>query len=188
MIIFLLLLLVIIAIIIIAIYNGIISLKNNVARSWSDIIAYERQKIKLLPDLERISSKYLDHEKSLLISVTSLRSAIAAVSPGSIDTKALSDIEQKTQSVLSGFKAVAEAYPNLQSADVLRDLMAEMIELEENITAAVTIFNRNVADFNTGIEVFPNSIINSLTTRLSPVPIFSDSSAEYNFEYKFNAQ
>ena len=176
---------ILIAIVFILIYNSIINSKNSVIRSWSDVATYQRQKIKLLPDLERLTREYLTHEKQLLTGVAELRSAIARVSPGKIDIDALSDVEQKTQSVLSGFRAVAEAYPDLRSADLLRDLMAEMIELEENIAAAITIFNRTVADFNSGIEVFPNSLVNAYGTRLKTYPAFRDSEAESGIEYKF---
>jgi LemA protein len=178
-------LMVVIAIVFISIYNGIINNKNNVIRSWSDVATYQRQKVKLLPDLERLTQEYLSHEKQLLTGVAALRSAIARVSPGKIDIDALLDVEEKTQSVLTGFRAVAEAYPDLRSADIIRDLMAEMIELEENIAAAITIFNRSVADFNSGIEVFPNSAVNAFGTRLNAYPAFRDSEAESGIEYKF---
>lgn len=75
-------LMVVIAIVFISIYNGIINNKNNVIRSWSDVATYQRQKVKLLPDLERLTQEYLSHEKQLLTGVAALRSAIARVSPG----------------------------------------------------------------------------------------------------------
>jgi LemA protein len=184
-IVFLLVLALFVALIFVLINNSIISSKNNVIRSWSDVVTYQRQKTKLLPDLERLTRDYLSFEKRLLSNIAELRSALTRVSPARVDVQALEDIETKTQSVFSGFRAVVEAYPELRSADLMRDLMAEMIELEENIAAAITIFNRNVSEFNTGIEIFPNSIVNDMATHLKPYPAFRDSVAESDIEYKF---
>ncbi len=171
----------------IIIYNGIVQRKNLVIRSWSDVVAYQRQKTKLLPDLETLTNQYFAHETELLKGITELRSAIARIGAEVVDVPALVELERKTQSILSGFRAVAEDYPELKSADVMRDLMAEMVELEENISAAITIFNRNVESFNSGIEIFPNSIVNGLSTRLAPYPPFTDSVAEAEIEYQFRS-
>ena len=121
----------------------------------------------------------------MLTGVTELRSALARVSTSEINLQAIEEIEARTQTLLAGIRAVVENYPDLRSAGLMRDLMAEMIELEENIAAAVTIFNRNVASFNSGIEMFPNSLVNGFLTRLRPYPAFRDSVAESEFEYQF---
>jgi LemA protein len=174
-----------VAVIYILIYNSIIGRKNSVIRSWSDVVAYQRQKTKLLPDLERLTRDYFEFESKLLKDVSELRSAIARVIPDRIDVAALEEAERITQSVLTGFRAVAENYPELRAADVLRDLMAEMVDVEDNVAAAITIFNRNVAEFNSGIEMFPNSIVNSFSTKLTIYPAFRDSLGEADIEYQF---
>lgn len=169
----------------ILIYNGIIGRKANVVRSWSDVAAYQRQKTKLLPELERLTRDYFDFESKLLREVTDLRSALSRVNSERVDVSALGEAERMTQSVLSSFRAVAENYPNLRAADLVRDLMAEMVDVEDNVVAAITIFNRNVADFNAGIAVFPNSIVNALSTRLAAYPAFRDRVGEADIEYQF---
>jgi LemA protein len=62
--------------------------------------------------------------------------------------------------------------------------MREIAEQQENIGAAIRIFNQNVKDFNNGIEVFPNSLVNSLLNKKTRVTPFHDSEAEAGFEYK----
>ncbi len=55
----------------------------------------------------------------------------------------------------------AENYPDLKASQLYNNLMSEISEQQENIGAApIRIFNQNVEDFNNGIEVFPNSLIN----------------------------
>jgi LemA protein len=56
---FLFLLLILLLIICMLIYNSIINNKNTVIRSWSDVVTYQRQKTKLLPDLERLTREYM---------------------------------------------------------------------------------------------------------------------------------
>jgi LemA protein len=50
-------------------------------------------------------------------------------------------------------------------AAITKSLMKEISELQDNIAAAITIFNRNVEAFNTGIQTFPNSLVNSTITK-----------------------
>lgn len=42
-------------------------------------------------------------------------------------------------------------------------MMDDIQEQNENVGAAISIFNRNVEVFNNQIEVFPNNIINTMT-------------------------
>lgn len=64
--------------------------------------------------------------------------------------------------------------------------MREVTEQQENIGAAIRIFNQNVEAFNTGIEVFPGSLINSLFAKKTRLKTFTDSEAQAGFEYSPN--
>ncbi|WP_299998540.1 LemA family protein [uncultured Cedecea sp.] len=57
-------------------------------------------------------------------------------------------------------------------------------EQQQNISAAIRIFNRNVEDFNNGIEVFPNSLVNGLLNKKHKLDTFNDSQADSGFEYR----
>lgn len=156
---------ILIAIIAVTIHNGIISRRNTVVRSWSNVITYERQKNVTLPELEKHAAEYKEHESELLVKITALRSAIDQASSGEVRTEDLKAIETHTASMLGSFKVAVEAYPNLEMAAITKSLMKEISELQDNIAAAITIFNRNVEAFNTGIQTFPNSLVNSTITK-----------------------
>lgn len=156
---------ILIAIIAVTIHNGIISRRNTVVRSWSNVITYERQKNVTLPELEKHAVEYKEHESELLAKITALRSAIDQASSGEVRTEDLKAIETHTASMLGSFKVAVEAYPNLEMAEITKSLMKEISELQDNIAAAITIFNRNVEAFNTGIQTFPNSLVNSTITK-----------------------
>jgi LemA protein len=168
---------VIVVIMAIAIHNGIISRRNTVVRSWSNVITYERQKNVTLPELEKHAAEYKEHEGELLANIAALRSAIDRASSGEVRTEDLKAIETQTASMLGSFKVAVEAYPNLEMASVTKSLMKEISELQDNIAAAITIFNRNVEAFNTGIQTFPNSLVNGMVTKEKSYQSFQNDEA-----------
>ncbi|MDF0535882.1 LemA family protein [Shewanella yunxiaonensis] len=171
---------------IIVIHNSIIGRYNATQRAWSDVIAQERQKNKILPSLEQVAAQYSEYEKGLLEKVTALRSALAALSADTIDTKGLAKAESHMSEVVKGLNIAVEAYPELKASELFSKLMREITEQQENIGAAVRIFNRNVELFNNGIEVFPNNLVNSTFTHKHRLDTFDDSEAAAGFEYKPN--
>ena len=65
-------------------------------------------------------------------------------------------------------------------------MMHEIDEQNENVGAAITIYNRNVELFNNYIQVFPNNMINTATTAKKPVRAFRDNGAAQSFDYRPN--
>ncbi|UTW59823.1 LemA family protein [Kordiimonas sp. SCSIO 12603] len=161
----------------IIINNGIIRRKNMVVRAWSDVITYERQKNKTLPELERVAGQYQEHEAKLLEEITALRSTLSLANTSDVDTSQLAQIEARTQSMLGSFNIAMEAYPNLEMAGVTKGLMKEISELQDNISAAISIFNGNVEAFNSGIQIFPNNLVNGMGAKQTPYKPFTNTEA-----------
>lgn len=171
-------------VVVVIIYNGIITRMNAVERGWANVITQERQKNKMIPHLEQVTEQFKHHEMGLQSSIAELRSGLARLQPGTIDTAALQQVEGSTQKLMQGLTIAVEAYPELKASEIFNNLMREIAEQQENIGAAIRIFNQNVEDFNNGIEVFPNSLVNSLLNKKTRVTPFHDSEAEAGFEYK----
>ncbi len=55
--------------------------------------------------------------------------------------------------------ALAEAYPALRAAESFQRLQAELAGIEDEIQASRRIYNANVQDYNTSIQVFPTLLI-----------------------------
>ncbi len=172
--------------IVIGIYNGIIQNKNRVKRAWADVIAYQTNKLKVVPQLEAGVKQYQEFESGTLRQITELRSALGGLSKENIDMAKLAQVENLSQSLLSGLRVTVEAYPQLKVSELYLKWMKELTELQENITAALAIFNGSVETFNNGIQVFPSSIVNSLFNKEETLNTFSDKSAEKEFEYQPN--
>jgi LemA protein len=178
--------LVVLVIAIVSIYNGIVSRKNAVERAWAGVITQERQKNNILPELEQVVSEHKEFESDILANITRLRSKLSDLSERKIDTQSLSEIETLMGKVQGGISVAVEAYPDLKTAGLMNNLMREIAEQQENIGAAIRIFNQNVEAFNEGIEVFPNNLVNNILNKQARILVFSDTKASEGFDYKPN--
>ena len=163
--------------------NGIIRRRNMVVRAWADVITYERQKNETLPALEKEAANYKDHEQSLLRDITALRSALGKASRGDVNTDDLASIEAATSKMVTGFNIAVEAYPDLKMVKVTMSLMREISELQDNIAAAISIFNGNIEAFNSGIQIFPHSLVNSLMAKEKAYKPFDNQEASTSLGY-----
>ena len=140
---------------IIAVYNGLIKLKNRVDEAWSDIDVQLKRRYNLIPNLVNTVKGYAAHEKELFEKVTEARaSAMKAEAPAE---------KEKAENMLSGalksLFAVAENYPDLKANQNFLELQRELSDTENKIQASRRFYNGNVRDFNTKIQIFPNNII-----------------------------
>lgn len=145
---------VVLAVWVIAIYNGLIRLKNRVDEAWSDIDVQLKRRYDLIPNLVNTVKGYAAHEKEVFEKVTEARSR--AMSAGSAADKA--EAENMLSDTLKSLFAVAESYPDLKANQNFLELQRELTDTEDKIQASRRFYNGNVRDFNTKIEVFPNNI------------------------------
>lgn len=171
---------------VVLIYNSIVSRKQNVKRTWADVITQERQKDKILSKLEEVVKDYISYESEAFKAVTALRSRLAKVDTNKIDVNELKSIENDSTKALAGFNLVAEDYPDLKASEAFGKLMREVTNQQEDVGAAIRIFNGSVERFNEGILVFPNNLVNSVLNKEVEIEVFSDSESENNFDYKPN--
>lgn len=177
---------IIIIFMVISSYNGIISAFNIVKRSWADVNTYEKQKVNILDSLEPLVKQYTSSESNTLKDITALRQNIVDLGKKELDTGALAKVQQGTDQLIKGMTVTLENYPDLKANTIYLDLMSNIKSQNENVGAAISIFNRNVEIFNSKIESIPTNMINALLTKKKRVEEFKDSSAENNIEFKPN--
>ncbi|MGB0757687.1 MAG: LemA family protein [Patescibacteria group bacterium] len=139
----------------IAVYNGLIRLKNRVDEGWSDIDVQLKRRYDLIPNLVETVKGYAAHEKELFENVTKARNQ--AMQAGTLGDKA--QAENMLTDTLKSLFAVAENYPDLKASENFAKLQDELTDTENKIQAARRFYNGLVRDFNTKIEVFPNNMI-----------------------------
>ncbi len=170
---------------IIAVRNNIVRHHNATIRAWSDVASFERQKVKILDDLEPLVSRYSQFEKGTLEKVTELRQQIMKLNLNDTDISQLQHIEALNKELIQNLNVVVENYPELKADQIYLTMMNEIEEQNENVGAAITIFNRNVELFNNYIQVFPNNLINSATLGKKAIRPFRDNT-QHNFNYRPN--
>ncbi|WP_174492973.1 LemA family protein [Acinetobacter sp. Marseille-Q1623] len=170
----------------IAIRNNIVRYFNATKRAWAEVANFEVQKAKILGNLEQVLTKYTEFEKSTLEKVTELRQQILNLNLNHTDVSQLQHIEKLSQDLIKNLNVVVENYPELKADQIYLKMMDEIQEQNENVGAAITIFNRNVEEFNNTIQVFPNNLINTLTLSKKAIRPFSDPILLKNFDYRPN--
>ena len=139
----------------VAVYNGIISLRNRTQEAWSDIDVQLKRRHDLIPNLIETVKGYAKHEKELFEKVTQAR-ADAINAKGA---EAAGKAENVLTDALKSVFAVAENYPTLRASENFQKLQDELTDTENKIEASRRFYNGNVRDFNTKIQIFPNSMV-----------------------------
>ena len=138
-----------------AVYNGLVKARIRVKEAWSGIDVQLRRRSSLIPNLVETVKGYAAHEREVLENVTRARAMLDQA--GSAGQAAQAD-NALTQALRSLF-AVSENYPQLRANENFLSLQQELSDIEEKIAFARQFYNRNVMDFNTRIEVFPNVFV-----------------------------
>ncbi|MBO1926561.1 LemA family protein [Thiomicrorhabdus sp. 6S2-11] len=167
-------------------YNRIVSYKNNAIEGWSNVIATERQKAKILPDLIELTQNYQAHEQATLDNVTKLRTAVAKMKKEDVDVSGLGMIEQVSKELVGSISMVAEAYPDLKASETYITTMKSVERQNEMVGAAIRVFNSNVNNFNSLIQSFPALLVNKLLNREKNLNTFEDNESSKAFEFKPN--
>ena len=143
---------------IIALYNGLIRLRNRTKEGWSDIDVQLKRRHDLIPNLINSVKGYMKYEGELLEKVTQLRSqAMEAKDKNNIPE--LNKVENQLGGALGKLQIAVEAYPDLKANTNVAQLMDELSDTENKIQAARRFYNGQVRDFNTKIESFPNNFV-----------------------------
>ncbi len=150
-------LLIILGIIIYAvtIYNGLVRVKNNVDKMWSNIDVILKQRFDELPKIVKVCERYMKHEAETLEKVIKARSAMSSSS--NVDQVAKS--EGMITEALKSLFAVSENYPELKADRRFGQLQSRISELENEISDRRELFNESVNIYNIRIEQFPDTMV-----------------------------
>lgn len=161
------------AVYVVMIFNGLISLKNDVSKAWANIDILLKQRHDELPNLVEVCKGYMTHERETLEKVTQARSQYQQAV--SVDQKALAD--QGTTSALHSLFAVAENYPQLKANDNFLKLQGRITELESEIADRREFYNDSVNTFNVRIQQVPDTFIAAFMN-VRPLPMFKVEDAD----------
>lgn len=158
---------------VVMIFNGLIALKNDIAKAWANIDILLKQRHDELSKLLELCKGYMDFERDTLQKITQARSMYQQAV--SIDQKAQAD--RSMSSALRGFFAVAENYPQLKANDNFTRLQVRITELESQIADRREFYNDSVNTFNIRIQQMPDTFVASFMN-LTPQLMFKVEEAD----------
>ncbi len=136
-------------------YNRVIRLRNFVSEAWSGIDVQLRRRHDLVPNLIEVAEGFRVHEANVLKRIAETR----AESEHAAGAKQVGDAEGKLQHALIELYAVAENYPDLKTSDVYLTLQSDLTAVEDELQMARRYYNGTVRNLNTGIQIFPNTLV-----------------------------
>ena len=167
-------LLVVASVYVVRIYNGLVGLRENVRKAWSNIDVLLTQRHDELPKLVETCKRYMSYEQETLERVMQARTAVFRAQ-GQGDVTALGAAEQQLREGLGRLFAVAENYPDLKADQSFRHLQTRISQLEESIADRRELYNEAVNLNNIRVQTFPDLIVARLFDfRQSPLLEFTE--------------
>jgi LemA protein len=149
----------------IAIYNGLVQLRNRFKNAFAQIDVQLKRRYDLIPNLVEAAKGYLTHERETLEKVVAARGAAvnaaqrAAAAPGDpAAMQGLAQAEGALGGALGRLLAVFEAYPDLKANQNVLQVQEELTSTENKIAFARQAYNDSVMEYNTKRESFPDTI------------------------------
>ena len=142
----------------IGIYNGLVSLRENVKVAWANIDVLLKQRHDELPKLVETCKRYMQFEQETLEKVMRARTSVSQAS-SSGNVAAVGAAEQQLRAGVGRLFAVAESYPQLKSDETFKQLQGRITALEESIADRRELYNDQVNLNNIRVKVFPDVMI-----------------------------
>ncbi|HCN42033.1 MAG TPA: LemA family protein [Proteus vulgaris] len=169
-------------------YNRIISMREAVISSETEISVQLDRRGKVFDSLLATVKKYLSHESEVFTKITELRTQ--AQSANGKEAKAAED--ELSKIVSSGAINVAvENYPELKSDTIMANLQEEIVSTENKLSFAKRGYNRTLEQYRTFIaaipavfivKIFPSLVIDKEYWRLDEETIKTEEARRINFD------
>lgn len=122
----------------------------------------------LMQSLDAIKG-YTAHEEKLMLNLIKVRNGMTTA-----QTQAVLDNQEQ---VLRSVRVIGEAYPQLTSSELYKNLQTQITETNEHLAASKRLYHANVSLYNQAIAIFPASIIAGMTGNC-PAAFLRDESVE----------
>ncbi len=139
----------------ITIYNGLISLKENIKKSWANIDVILKQRHDELPKLVSVCESFAEFEKGVLERLMKAREKYFKARGVGKKSEASNEIS----TALQGIFALAENYPDLKTNQNFMQLQNRISHLEETLADRREFYNDSVNNYNIRIKQIPDIFI-----------------------------
>ena len=139
----------------ITVYNGIISLHNQVNKAWYNINVLLKQRHDQIPNLVKVCREYMLYEQQVLEEIVNLRSLYNTTA----QIRDLGSIDQGISQQLAKVFALAENYADLKADENYQYVFKTLQELEMKIADNRSFYNDYVENYNNRVERFPDNCV-----------------------------
>ena len=145
----------------VAMYNGLVTLRNEVKNAWAQIDVQLKRRHDLIPNLVETARGYMQHERGTLEAVTQARNVAQAArsSAGGAASPEAATAEQALTTALGQFLVTVERYPDLKANQNFLALQEELASTENKIGFARQFYNDQVMQYNTRIQSVPANVL-----------------------------
>lgn len=127
-------------------------LEQRIQAEASNIDNFLEQRVQILQNVVGLVERAIDLDKDVMKSVAALRG-------GTITAENRNDVNQQVNTAFGRLFPQVEAYPELKAHNTIADAMQQNNYLQREITAARTVYNSRVTQWNTDLFSWPTKMI-----------------------------
>ena len=139
----------------ISIYNGLVKLRRDIDKNWSNIDVLLKQRHDEIGKLIKVCEGYMKYERETLEKITEMRTKY--LNTDNIEEK--KQIDNQITTALKTIFAVAENYPDLKANNNFIQLQQRISELENEIADRRELYNESVNIYNIRINQIPDMFV-----------------------------
>lgn len=136
------------------VYNKLTRLRNYKEEAFATMDVYLKKRSDMIPNLAAVAGRYAEHEASVFVTVSQLRSARTS----SMSRADRMTYESGVEQTISEMRTVAEHYPALKADQQFLNIQGQLALVEDEIANARKYYNGVVQTYNTVVEQFPGNI------------------------------
>ena len=143
----------------VGIRNDLVTQREAVTTQWSDVDVALQRRADLIPNLVNTVKGFAQHETEVFKDIADARARLAGGRTPGEKIQA----NQQLDSAISRLLVIAENYPALKSNENFLRLQDELAGTENRIAVERRKYNEALQRYNTSIEVFPTSLVASMS-------------------------
>ncbi|MDX1626339.1 MAG: LemA family protein [Wenzhouxiangellaceae bacterium] len=136
-------------------FNRLVRARNLVRAAFSDIDVQLQRRHDLVPQLVEAVSAYARHEKSVFTETVDLRNRAETADRIEDRERAEAQLAERIDRLV----LLAEDYPELKAAENFRQLMTDLVDVEDHLQHARRFYNGAVRALNDRVQQFPDLLI-----------------------------
>ena len=149
-------------------YNGLVTERESVDKSWAQVENVLQRRGDLIPNLVETVKGYASHEKEVFEKVADARGRLAGATTPQEATAANAGLT----SALGRLLAISENYPELKANENFNKLHDELVSTENKIAFSRQFYNDSVNSYNTRRQSFP-AVLAAASLGFGPMELFN---------------